>query len=299
MLSIESLTSEEFSWEAGMSLAVASKLAYQNASTIQSTVTGEWGLPDVHFFDADDTQVFVARNDQIVLVAFRGTESWGDWITDFNAVTTSRPYGDVHRGFYQAYEVVQDQIKGCLGSGDLGGRKLWITGHSLGGALAVVAAAEFQGTYDLTGLYTYGQPKVGFSSLKDFLNSHYANRFYRFVNDDDIVPQVPPVYSHAGKLIHFDARGDVQAASRGLEAGPAAEMEQPAMTEDQFRELQDQIRAFQASGTKLEADTFDEGTRDLGPGGPVAEARGLFPSFRDHSLVRYIAAIQRQIDNGA
>jgi hypothetical protein len=192
--------------------------------------------------------------------------------------------------------LVHGQITHILDPGDVGARKLWVTGHSLGGALAVIAAAEFEGVFPVTGLHTFGQPRVGFSAFRDFMNAHYAGRFFRFVNDDDIVPRVPPGYSHVGTLMHFDSHGNLQAASRSLEAASAADTEPPEMTEAEFQAMKDQVRELEAAVGNLEVGEPDVATRGFGLEEPAAASRGLFPSVRDHSLVRYIAAVQRQLN---
>lgn len=295
MFSSESLNSDEFSWDAALSLVLSSQLAYADESKVNNVATGDWGLDEAKFISFGDTQLFVARNSRIVVVAFRGTESLRDWLTDLDARSTDRPYGAIHNGFYNAYQVVSRPLTGFLGSGDLGGRKLWITGHSLGGALAVIAAAEFVGKYPVTGLHTFGQPRVGFAEFQTFMNGNFADNFFRFVNDDDIVPRVPPFYRHAGKLMHFDASGDLQAA-RVLTTRDAATTEPPPLSEAEFEQLKAQIEELEATARRLEA-AGPAAARDLAPADVEIVERGLFPSVRDHSLARYIAAVQGYADN--
>ncbi|KAJ9529583.1 hypothetical protein QJQ45_013902 [Haematococcus lacustris] len=91
-----------------------------------------------------------------------------------------------------------------LGMGRQAGRRLWVTGHSLGGAMATLTALGLkrQG-YNVAGLYTFGSPRVGnagFSRL--FRDAGLWTRSYRFVNEDDAVPQVPLTvmgYAHVGQ----------------------------------------------------------------------------------------------------
>lgn len=72
------------------------------------------------------------------------------------------------------------------------GSKLYVTGHSLGGALAIFATADLHnvfGTVDLT--YTFGQPRVGNQAFADWFEARFTN-VYRLVDYADIVPHVPP-----------------------------------------------------------------------------------------------------------
>jgi len=95
-------------WQAqnALGLAMASQLAYENAATIDATVK-KWGFkqstfiatPDDSELDTPDTQLFVASNDEMVLVAFRGTESGAlkDWITDADVITALVDLNDRRR----------------------------------------------------------------------------------------------------------------------------------------------------------------------------------------------------------
>ena len=82
------------------------------------------------------------------------------------------------------------------------GHEIWITGHSLGGALAVLLAATLGETgRSVAGLYTFGAPRVGNGAFADRLNAHMADAaHWRVANSGDLVPHVPPepMFSHAG-----------------------------------------------------------------------------------------------------
>lgn len=145
---------------------------------------------------------------QVALVSFRGTESRGDCLRNLNVPGRTRPYGVVHRGFLAAFQAIESCIREVLAS--ISDRKLILTGHSLGGALATVAAAELQRDLPASLIATYGQPAVGRGTFHSFIQQHYSRKFFRFVNDDDIVPQVPPGFEHTGRLLHFDSRGNLQ-----------------------------------------------------------------------------------------
>ena len=95
---------------------------------------------------------------------------------------------------------------------------LWITGHSLGGALAVLAAARLALDIDksiyksINGLYTFGQPRVGNRVFVKALDEEIKPRYFRFVNDNDIVPRVPDrlnQYQEGGSIRFFDAQGNL------------------------------------------------------------------------------------------
>lgn len=276
------LAGTAFDWRAALSLALASRLSYEDGVAVDRTAGSTWGLGDCRFIAADDTQCFLATTPDVHLISFRGTESVGDWLADLNVVGRNRSYGMVHSGFLNAFQAVEAQLRAALAA--LPARPLVLTGHSLGGALALVAAAEWDGQLKVASIYTYGQPAAGKGAFEDFMQ-RFAGRIYRFVNDDDIVPRVPPTYRHVGKLFHFDADGGIQ----GKMEAPATDVAGvlrvetggvPMLTEIEF----DHVRA-----RLLETRSGLAVARPESLEAPVTE--GLLPSVSDHSLDGYIAKI--------
>jgi triacylglycerol lipase len=167
-----------------------------------------------------DTQGFVAQSPQAVLVVFRGTEPGQavDWLSDFAAAHESWDHaeGKVHKGFYQALRAVwgAPQGKEILPKRlvERGSRTVWIAGHSLGGALAELCAAQarFVSGVPVQGVYTFGQPRVGSEKFADLIHAQLGSRIFRHINDKDIVPRVPFFgmgYRHYGVEVFFDHQG--------------------------------------------------------------------------------------------
>ena len=80
MFDIAALRSDSFHWSLALSLAYASRIAYENSGTIENLTLQTWGFQTYAMLDVGDTQGFVAATDAVTLVAFRGSESLGDWI---------------------------------------------------------------------------------------------------------------------------------------------------------------------------------------------------------------------------
>lgn len=98
------------------------------------------------------------------------------------------------------------QAPAPVGQGEL--EALYITGHSLGGALAVVAAALLHADPSLDGIrrklrgvYTYGQPMVGYSDFATRFDEEFGRKLFRHVYGMDVVPRLPP--RTTGKFVHF------------------------------------------------------------------------------------------------
>ncbi len=143
----------------------------------------------VQTFSHEGTQAFLAKRKQnpIAVLAFRGTEATqlADIKADLNVFVTDKDGALIHSGFLKAYENVRnpiqeeiDKLKDCA---------LFVTGHSLGGALALIAVRELN-TQNMAACYTFGSPRVGSSEFADTIKPP----IYRVVNTADIVPRLPP-----------------------------------------------------------------------------------------------------------
>ncbi len=146
----------------------------------------------IRFFNCDGTQAFLAKrdSDNMAVLAFRGTEKEDprDIITDLDA----RFYKDekqvkIHDGFFRAFKCVENDVKNAVEN--LKDYSLYLTGHSLGGALALIATRALNSD-NLAACYTFGSPKVGNEEFDDDIKLP----IYRIVNAFDIVPFNPPTH---------------------------------------------------------------------------------------------------------
>jgi triacylglycerol lipase len=226
----------------------ASAAAYKDEETIEK-LAGEWGFDRVRHhhtrfeppFPLQDTQAFTMAGDHMIVTAFRGTQpaEIRDWLSD--AATPPWPgpggTGRIHYGFGEALDSVFPQVKEALEDLRTGDQTIYFTGHSLGGALAMLAGARlyFEEPRLLAdGIYTYGQPRTCDKVLRAAHNNAFRDRMYRFVNNNDIVPQVPPepVYHHVDAERYIDSSGRIRTTmpalgglfdrARGLTADPFA-----------------------------------------------------------------------------
>ncbi|MDE9486034.1 lipase family protein [Xenorhabdus bovienii] len=155
----------------------------------------------VEFIDTDDnldTQMFYVVNNKELIISWRGTESKTDiFTTDLNFKPVKLPSdfigkGRVHEGFWKAFwtgverkttenNSLFKEIKELTED-----RKIFICGHSLGGALALIHSAQLK-KYNPC-LYTYGMPRVftynAIMEIQDIIH-------YRHINRNDLVPGVP------------------------------------------------------------------------------------------------------------
>jgi len=191
-------------------MCVMSKLAYVKfEQDNEKTQELESGLKEAEFeliktFNSADTQAFLARRagDKFLVLAFRGTEKdkFKDIVSDLDARFYTDDQGvKIHNGFYKAFLNLKDSIVQELNK--FQDHSLYVTGHSLGGALALIATREFNSD-NLAACYTFGSPRVGSSEFGDDIKPP----IYRVVNALDPVPCVPFIYLYnflyyIGKLL--------------------------------------------------------------------------------------------------
>lgn len=158
---------------------------------------------------ATNTQgIFGVAYKNTFVIAFRGSEETGaaDWITDLKFVQTAFPFIpgnntlESHYGFVEAYRSVRDAV--LKGAKDTPHKRIVTVGHSLGGALAALAALDIK--HNVPGktveCHTFGSPKVGNKAFADLFNKSIPNT-YRWVNGADMVPNIPPGdYYHVGQI---------------------------------------------------------------------------------------------------
>ncbi|KAL0543073.1 hypothetical protein IC582_018160 [Cucumis melo] len=234
---------------------MASKLAYENQARVQHIVNNVWKMKLLGFFnfwneyeENCSTQAFMMRDTKVdqhdtIIVSFRGTEPFNadDWCSDFDISWYEiKGVGKIHGGFMKAlglqksigwpkkidrqdqerrplaYYTLRKRLKKLMKENE--GARFVVTGHSLGGALAIlfpfILAFHDQKLLleRLEGVYTFGQPRVGDRKLGEFMLktfSRYNIRYYRFVYGFDMVPRLPLddkalMFKHFGPCIYFD-----------------------------------------------------------------------------------------------
>ncbi len=201
-----------------MALAYAARLAYSDPVAIQLQL-GQWGFDAARFGFVHcpnvrpllDRQGYMVANDDAIIIAFRGTQpdNARDWLTDLDAVLRPFVIGRVHHGFYDGLAEVWPDLLTALGKLQDKAQSVWITGHSLGAALACVATARLviELRLPVNGLYTFGQPRTGDLEFGHAFDTEFFDKTFRFVNDCDVVTRVVPralFFSHVGRAMFFD-----------------------------------------------------------------------------------------------
>jgi len=164
--------------------------------------------------DKNSAQAALIEHEDYLCIAFRGTNEIEDWLDNINAFSTKELFGEFHRGFWNSVEDIWNPIDTKVR--DLQQqrkRPIFLTGHSLGGAMATIAAARFiHEDKPFTNVYTFGQPRAMTRDTARIFNSECKSRFYRFHNNNDIVTRVPARlmgYSHVGSYLYISEEGNI------------------------------------------------------------------------------------------
>ncbi|KAJ7183611.1 alpha/beta-hydrolase [Mycena filopes] len=189
-----------------------------------------------------DVLGFIARDDnrKEIVVALRGSASITDALLDANVLLVPfltpgvklPPKARVHAGFLAAWDSVAVQITAALAAQRQlhPGHRLVTVGHSMGGALATLAAVSLLQLFpaspmlDQTRTYSFGAPRTGNAVFAAYVNAEFGRRAFRVVHTDDGVPTIIPTslgYHHHG--IEYWQHLDPPAPSTTLRCAPDGE----------------------------------------------------------------------------
>jgi hypothetical protein len=203
-----------------------------------------WGIDTFAFIQSSgrmfDTELIVMSPSEgdFVIVVFRGSEriegpvsAVKDAIlTDANCRMrdVSEQLGKgvkVHAGFWNAFVPVKGAVAKAIEKqgGFSSKRKLWITGNSLGAALADLCAASLEKEgYGVHVVYTYGAPMCGNEDFQKLYEEELRINCQRYVNDNDIVPLLPPKkvfgeFRHVGTVNNIRDDGSIELGGKEYE----------------------------------------------------------------------------------
>ncbi len=188
--------------------AEVSKVAYYRDDLVRAAAEMV-GFDRIEFFERDGAQAYLVSNQHDCIIACRGTEphEWNDVKADVDAISVvAETVGRVHRGFKREVDDLWPRMEKALKEND---KTLYFTGHSLGGAMATICAGRCklsEISSNPESLFTFGSPRVGNRRYINFVKVPH----YRWVNNNDIVPRVPPQwfgYSHSGMELYFNSSG--------------------------------------------------------------------------------------------
>jgi len=171
------LASSTFSWDAGYGLASVCELSYRDPRQAANLASKLWGMKATGL-RGGNTEAIVVEGERSVVVGFRGTAGLSDWVRniDVGPRQNDAMRGRIHSGFLRAYLDAADLVQRALQGTE--GKALWFTGHSLGGAIAVIAAAEHL-AHRPSNIVTFGQPRMMKSDARSFMRTNFGGSYIR------------------------------------------------------------------------------------------------------------------------
>jgi len=199
------------------SVALAAGDAYEGAHMEGATefdFCGQWACSRCGHSSAVDVFARLIIRDGVALLAFRGTDSAIDWLSNVSLHRCQRWTGAAHGGFAHCWDAIAERVAEQLQAQPLAA--ITVTGHSLGGAVATVAALDLADllpgvTIDLT---TFGAPRCLDDRLLDRIAGCMEINATRYVNGPDPVTWLPPYaggYRHPGPATQLRLRASMLA----------------------------------------------------------------------------------------
>lgn len=203
---------------------------YKTQSEIRKAIGNEWSHLEVWVDENIENQGFLAWTDKVAILSFRGTDSGSDWLINAQAFFPEQHDlgGRRHNGFNMIWSQCSARLFEILNEDINSDSVLWITGHSLGGALSTAAAAEFLNNKPnrIRDFYvmTFGSPRYGNEVFQKAYDQRMLEKHWFYVNQSDPVPHLGPNwmgYRHTGILKYFSKQGvylNVDKDAVGLQA---------------------------------------------------------------------------------
>lgn len=208
----------------------AAELAYADAQTAVKTALG-WGFKEAHLIrnEATSTEVLMLAREDLIVIAPCGTEDLTDALTDVKVRQRPWIYGKAHRGFVESLSSVWESFDDGQHKGKPGiitvlnrwqersaDRPIWLCGHSLGGALALLCGLALRASgWDVVGIYTYGAPAIGDADLCLVGDNFLEDQVERLENNNDPVPKILQAltdsYTTFGRRRYFGEDGNFYA----------------------------------------------------------------------------------------
>lgn len=193
--------------------ACCAQLAYKKPNLTEKYFR-QAGFTSINLLDYEGAQCYLLSNKDTAVIVFRGTEPkqksdiWADLKT---WKKKSQTKGSIHSGFMGETDKVWESVKKFVG--DNSDKNLYIAGHSLGGAMASVASSRLQQHAPLKMTYTYGSPRVGNSSWRNYQTWSHQ----RIQNNNDVVTQTPPMllgFRHHVPSVYINHYGNIRKLTR-------------------------------------------------------------------------------------
>jgi len=195
-----------FEMENASLFLAASWIAHRLSESDRTRQLRSWGFNRARDLPKDESGArgYIADHGDYLLIVFRGSESATDYKSNSAFYQSPAPDylkvpgGWIHDGMKATYNRFREVLLTSYQAFGGKDKPIYITGHSLGGSLAVLAALDFanQGA-NIGSIYTFGQPKIGNPAFGNRIQTLFKESFHRINVESDITPRVPPAKESA------------------------------------------------------------------------------------------------------
>ncbi|NBO38370.1 lipase family protein [bacterium] len=180
-------------------LMSASFLAYSFWPGKREKISSRWGFKEIHIFNIPETSTngFWAEHEEFILLAIRGTQEPLDLLTDVDvqleqADNSSGSQGRVHRGFNSAAHTLFPHAQKAALTAKAKNKALIVTGHSLGGAIALLTALRLEKlNFPVHSIWSFGAPQVGDERFVENAKNQLQSRLQIVNQENDPIPALP------------------------------------------------------------------------------------------------------------
>lgn len=293
-------------WDLSAIFALLAEQSYSDDNETLNYLIRGMGFTKWIAIKNDTMAAHVVSGESVSVVIFRGTNptELPDWYTNLSVNFIDSPYGRFHSGFTDAYKLVKKDLRRFIDEGRP--EHLWVTGHSLGGAMAVACGVDLIINTELKPtLVTFGQPRYADSTGAKWLDQQFKGRYARFVRGDDIVPRVPFCmprffpYAHAGRLVAiFDDRITVADSemSTTMLAAPNCDRCGVASIKTRIEVYQPTVEPPPLTEQEFRASLHIESALLANSSSQVTEVRLIPHYISDHLMTCYRELIRRYRD---
>jgi triacylglycerol lipase len=155
---------------------------------------------------------FILKESNSSTIAFKGTDSLSDWISNihFKKISVSwldnyNPIPQGHKGFTNAYNVIRSHI---LSPDRNYKNTIYVCGHSLGAAITTLAALDLKISFPQKDIiiYTFASPRIGDKIFAEIFNNKMNGNTQRIYIDGDLVPKTPFTLNLPDSYKHVDKK---------------------------------------------------------------------------------------------
>lgn len=234
-----------FSIESAHALAQCSALTYLDTEHIQDIAHNQWGFSQAEVFDRKHARGVVLAKDDCIVVAFRGSHKWEDFLN--SALVWPMDKGlkkfmekmPVHDGVLKylnaksgeedtLWEAIDASCKSYQATHPQA--RIYLTGHSLGGSIAMLASERLVDAGEaerIAGMYTFGQPRTGEAGFAAKIDTALKDRYFRVVNHNDFLAGYPGIaLAHGGQKTTLTPLGDVSVDGQPVQGSIVSFLEQ-------------------------------------------------------------------------